>query len=471
MRVVDRKTVMQNMGGETRTIQNFGQFLGEKPHKLGQVITMYPQHSLANLTDALKNVYINPKSSGSSFAPINSMAIEWDIDVNFIKRVRIATSVGGTPVGKEVFNLELEERYYDKNDTFALENRQMLFVVAPPIKLGDMRWQYRVVLTGDGQKSVDVAFLQKGRQTRYRSNYFPELSERGYTKFISNTETHRNFISRHRAGVDWSADYAIREELYIEMGKGKKEDRTYFKLNKKEKECLDHFLASREASNLFSISNFDVNGKCQDQDEKGRDIPMGDGVIPQIERYCDKFAYSNLTTDIFEDVMASMIEKAAKPTGNVFAVVCNERMYTQVGRLLANDLRFRVPGDGSYFFSKEGGKVKVGAEFDSYTFQGNTITFMVNRALSQEYEQYGYGIFLDISGDTTSGRPNIASFTLEGSEMISGSLNGMGGQNGKTSGDISTPVHGSSYHLIGYSGTVVFNPYQSFILEESVTLF
>jgi hypothetical protein len=29
---------------------------------------------------------------------------------------------------------------------------------------------------------------------------------------------------------------------------------------------------------------------------KGQDIPIGDGVIKQIERYCEKFAYSVLTS-------------------------------------------------------------------------------------------------------------------------------------------------------------------------------
>jgi hypothetical protein len=43
------------------------------------------------------------------------------------------------------------------------------------------------------------------------------------------------------------------------------------------------------------------------QDEKGQDIPIGDGVIKQIERYCEKFAYS-LTTRWLEDIMASMRE-------------------------------------------------------------------------------------------------------------------------------------------------------------------
>jgi hypothetical protein len=39
---------------------------------------------------------------------------------------------------------------------------------------------------------------------------------------------------------------------------------------------------------------------------KGQDIPIE--VIKQIERYCEKFAYSVLTTRWLEDIMASMRE-------------------------------------------------------------------------------------------------------------------------------------------------------------------
>lgn len=68
-----------------------------------------------------------------------------------------------------------------------------------------------------------------------------------------------------------------------------------------------------------------------------------------------------------------------------------------------------------------------------------------------------------------TGRPGIASFTIEGSEMVDGWVNGLGGRSGKESGrDIATGVHGSEYHIIGYSLTVLFNPYKSFILKENV---
>jgi hypothetical protein len=468
MKIVDRNSVVQHLG-DTKTVQNFGTLLGAKPHKLGTVVTMYKQLALATLTDALKNVYYNPKKGSGSFTPINSMVIEWNIDVNFIKKVRIVGSISGDGANKNVESIILAERYYDKNDTFTLDNKQQLFVVSTPKKLSQSRWEYKVVLVGnDMSKTINTAYAAAGKDTRYRSNYHPELSERGYTKWISNTETHRNYLSRQRASTSWSADFAMMEDIYIQTGKDSKDSSSYYKMNKKEKECLDTFLISREQNCLFSETNYDVNGKCLDQDDHGRDIPMGDGVIPQIERYCDKFSYSILTIDVLDDVLATMREKSDAPTGNIYAVICNERFYDQVGKLMSSELRFQSSADGAYFYSKAaGGKVKVGAEFDTYHFQGNTISFMPDRVLSQEYPEGGYGIFLDTGADLSSGRPNVATFTLEGSEMISGNLHGMGGADGKTSGEVSTGVHGSEYHLLGYSGAVVFNPYKSFIVQEA----
>ena len=54
------------------------------------------------------------------------------------------------------------------------------------------------------------------------------------------------------------------------------------------------------------------------------------------------------------------------------------------------------------------------------------------------------------------------------SEMIEGTQIGMGGRDGKSSGEVFSGVHGSVYHLLGYSCAVVFNPYKSFILKENV---
>jgi hypothetical protein len=115
---------------------------------------------------------------------------------------------------------------------------------------------------------------------------------------------------------------------------------------------------------------------------KGQDIPIGDGVIKQIERYCEKFAYSVLTTRWLEDIMASMREKSANSIGNTYAFVVNERLYDQLGRLLKDDLRFNANANGEYYWTNNGGsKIKVGAHYDSYTFQGNTVVHSTKSCL------------------------------------------------------------------------------------------
>jgi hypothetical protein len=464
MRIIDRNTVYENMSA-TRSIQNFGTLLKDSPEKLGLVAAMRPDLSVSMLTQALKNVYTKGEKK-DSFTPINALAIEWQIDVNYIKRVKVIAAASNAPTVHIPATVILAEKYFDRNDTFAAENRQQYFVVKDADKVSG-GWAYTVLLVGnDPNKSGDIAYLAAGRSVRWRSNYFPELSERGYTKFLSNTETHRNYISRNRGGSDWSADYALREEIFIADGKKGKEE--IYRMNKKEKDCMDSFLFARENNMIFSETNFDINGKCLLQDDKGRDIPMGDGILPQIEKVCDKFFFGNLTVETIEDGMQAMSEKCDERIGNTWVFLVNDKFFNKFNKLMKNDLRFRSLDESRFYSKGKGGMVKVGTSYSSYEFAGNTITFMVNKALSEEYFDRAYAILVDVSKDQTSGRPNLAMFTLAGSELVTGNINGLGGATGKESGDIQSSVHGSSYHIIGYSGAVLFNPYKSVIFEEAI---
>jgi len=57
-------------------------------------------------------------------------------------------------------------------------------------------------------------------------------------------------------------------------------------------------------------------------------------------------------------------------------------------------------------------------------------------------------------------------FTLKNGDMISNKYVGVGGENGLTSGVVSSPVAGSKKILWGYSGIACFNPYRSYILRQ-----
>lgn len=76
----------------------------------------------------------------------------------------------------------------------------------------------------------------------------PELHEEGYTKWQSNVEKHRGFISTHRVDASYSALYAAQEEVFIKMAEGKDQgnmSETIYKMDKIQKNLLDNFLTAR----------------------------------------------------------------------------------------------------------------------------------------------------------------------------------------------------------------------------------
>lgn len=290
-----------------------------------------------------------------------------------------------------------------------------------------------------------------------------------YTKYQSNVEKHREHISRVRNDIEFSAEYAALEDVFvgtkdIEKGTIKQE---VFVMKNKEKELLDNHMAARNGGMMFNKSNFDVNGRCLLQDAQGRDLPSGNGIIPQIEKAANQYAYNTVTVDMFQKIMEDMRQKAAEDQGNEFLFVVNSRLWDQIQKGLGKFLK-DYGTNGTYFFSQEAGKnVKVGATFNSYVYGGNQITFKVDRALTLEYPGKGMGICIDLTADKLAGKPAMRQFTLKGMEFLRSHVAGVGGLNGTTSGSAATPVAGSKLIHLSYCGVGVFNPYRSYIVTEN----
>lgn len=449
--------------GDTKTMQTVGTMLKDKPHRLSQVVRIQPNLSANMLTDGMMNV-VYKTGSKSRFDPISSFRFEWKVQTNQIIKIRFAEDctddgAGGTDV-VHIFT----QKYYDKNDTYKLDNGQLCFVRDVPVKLGENRWKYVSTLVGaQATRKIDVRYTTRGKETMYISNYFPELSERGYSKFTLNTELHQNYISRHRHSDSWSSDFGALREVYMQMGKDQNSE--FFKMTSFEKFLMDQFLYTRNNNLLFGVSNYDVNGKCTLQERDGRDIPMGDGIITQIARYCDKYPYSVMTIGLLQQILNAVAEKTGNPIGNSVAVVVNQRLWNQINVLLKVEYGF-VKGADSTLVNKSGKNIKIGGTFNAYEFAGNTIMFMVDSTLTKVYDKQGFGICLDMG--VQNGEANISLLTLQGRETIYGSIAGLGGLDGKTSGAVTTGVDGSEGHLIGYSGVAVLNPYAALIIRENV---
>ena len=79
-----------NTMSDTKTAQDFYKYLGQRPHRLGVVSRLYPELTASYLTEALKNIIYNDSKSSNKYQNINSMAFEWEVETNFIKRIEFA---------------------------------------------------------------------------------------------------------------------------------------------------------------------------------------------------------------------------------------------------------------------------------------------------------------------------------------------------------------------------------------------
>jgi len=120
----------------SRTYEDFYKFLGLRPQMMGVMARMSPHNTTTFLTEALLNIYYNNKTV-NKFQPINSMAIEWEIDIDFIERIEFAADVAWSGPGSD-FVVYFNRRYYEKYDTFKIdESRQQCIVKAEPVRKAD----------------------------------------------------------------------------------------------------------------------------------------------------------------------------------------------------------------------------------------------------------------------------------------------------------------------------------------------
>lgn len=245
-----------------------------------------------------------------------------------------------------------------------------------------------------------------------------------------------------------------------------------FKLNKMEKDLFENFNTAKNNHLLWGKTTMDVNGKSTVLTEDGRPLIAGDGLIPQIERFASKYKYAKMNVNVMNTVIDQMNQKAANATGNHYTFIVNDRLWGQINTSLGDWLKLwgstptMMYSKAAQSMVKADNPIKVGGTFTSYEVAGNTVTFMVDRALTKEYDKKGYGICLDMSPDMSTNQPAIAAFTLEGAEFVTSKYPGVGGIDGVTSGIVSSPVAGSKLIVAGFSGIAAFAPYKSFIIEE-----
>lgn len=420
--------------GQTKTYEDWSKYLGSKPHRIGVVARMYTDNTLNFITDGLRNIFYKDEKA-DQFQLSSSLLFEWIVETNNIKKVEFAEVPTETGENGTEITMAFRENYYQKYDIFRIDKtKQQCQVVSRPIRKRDDYWEVQVrLIDNDYDTTLDTDGCQVGDTTTFQSVAMPELSEEGYSKFQSQMERHRNFMTTFRADASWSSLYAIQENVFMSIADDKDQTKSegVYKMLKKEKELLDTFMYAMNTGLTFNKGNIDVNGKATiSEPETGRPIYIGEGLIPQIEAAANKYCYSNRPNlQLFNMIMSHMADKAQSDTGNKFIFIVNRKLWNDLqmtlGEYLAN---YRT--DGTYMYSKSankglGGYVKVGATFDTYEYAGNQVSFVVDRALTREYPTKGYGVCIDLTADKTSGTPAIAKFSLTGKDFMTNKIVGV----------------------------------------------
>ena len=144
---------------------------------MGIVANLYKQYTATALTEALMNVYTRDKGKANAFQSINSFLVEWDIDVNFVKRLPILAYEGDGANGSEIV-FQFPERYYEMYDVFVIEDtRQQCIVMSVPVRRSDACWEVTArVIDNDYSERIEGV---EGMSTRFCTNHMPELHETG----------------------------------------------------------------------------------------------------------------------------------------------------------------------------------------------------------------------------------------------------------------------------------------------------
>ena len=185
MRIKEMVNRMPNMGS-ARTYEDFTKWLGSKAHRLGLYTSMYEDLTASYLTETLMNIVTMGKSP-NKYQPLSNMMFEWDVDVNYIKRIEFAAVPTGDGTGGTEITFAFRENYYQRNDTFRIEgSRQLVFCKSAPVKKAENYWEIRgQIVDSDFSTVLDTTYCQPGMKTRFLSNYQSEWSIDGYTKYQS----------------------------------------------------------------------------------------------------------------------------------------------------------------------------------------------------------------------------------------------------------------------------------------------
>lgn len=484
MRIVSRIDNNVLNSARTATIRDLEKLFTVAPNMAAKTIRLFPQNSLSFFTEGLGEIY-NISAKSDNFIGLNDKSYKWKLRGHQVPKVKFATRVTGGAISAgstlgangATFIVAFESSYYNPREIVKLEDGTLLYILSEGAFQSQGVFEYVVKLnTNDATQTVATDYLVNGKTSGSAGVAYPELSDKGYINTGMAMEEHIGYLTKVRYDWSWSADAAATKYIIedtVNM-KGQTVRQNYI-TDQLWMNALEHYHFKKEMALIYGKSTMDARGRCLLQDEKGQDIIEGDGLINQLHPSC-KQNYTTMSISLIEDILADMALKMPKRTGNTILLSTGMQGYKEFGRLMrAEHKGFWTSDSSNSYVQTKNGKITLGAEYNSFQFQGNRIIVTVNNVFDHpanvseldpegRYAESSKLIFIDAS--TYDGVQNIQLIAKDGRSFITGELDGIGGQDGKTSGKVSSLLDGSAKAIVGTLGLIVHNPYSSMVLEK-----
>jgi len=221
------------------------------------------------------------------------------------------------------------------------------------------------------------------------------------------------------------------------------------------------------------------------QDEKGNDVIIGNGIIPQLEGGNEAYgsgADGHATFDDYTDMMRTLTKKSNNEDyGNQYYAITGTEGYGNAQIVLrdywANSLGGRMVKQMGDSAKTGGPDMSIGANFDTINFEGNSLTFVQHPLFDDELAwaargsdggvlQSGMCIFLCMN--KVEGRSNVEILS-NGNAMVNRKLvefmkNGMTGYN---EFDVMSSTDAMEYHVLMQDMIVIYNTDSCGIIHRS----
>lgn len=407
---------------------------------------------------------------GESFKVVGNRQVKWKLDGPTLRKGVIQSHNGGSTPGLNhtTFTLSVNTDFFSKNNNLELADRRTILHVLSKEPASQGVWNYRVKLVHNNSAAyVDPTLLTAGMEIGFGHTMFPELSEDGDEKYTFD-EWHTEFLGiqrmKHTISGSANATKIALEHNGVRLWAYEQDMKMY----RRWAEAIEHQM-------LFAKATFDAQGLVHIQDDAGRDLPMGNGLLEQGDPSL-QLQYNNLTIGQIEKIMGDM-QLLTGQDGVTELMLCGGQHFLANFNRLMRDVVQQNPTD---LVVSNGDGMGIRTAFSWYEFNGVRIHIVRCPAFDNphrptEYDQNGENLnshraFFVSLGNTIGGDPNVQLIALGNGEndrrFVSRVINGMTGNGPVVEGSgeshkyqlASSPVDGKQVHILTESGIVMRNP-------------